>query len=463
MKTSNKQPNIVGSWSIGLLVTAIVLAPGLGNPGFMRGLNAGLAYGQTTTTTTTYSYDNNGNLLSRTTGNNTDTFVYDAENRLISADTRTGTNPAVTTYTYDDDGLRTGTTVGGATTSFLLDKNRAYAQVVLEQTGGTLATYAYGHRLVSQTRTGLGSNFYLADGQLSTRQLVSQTGLVTDRYTYDAFGEILTSNGTTVNNYLFTGEQFDPNVSFYYLRARYYDQATGRFASTDPFNGQASTPLSLHPYLYAETDPVNKRDPSGEFAIIIAAIEILGLISFGIHVNNALKSFAKERTGGLTNRFFYKPCGSSQAGFGAQIGDGWAVIGEQLSPAAGKRPPLGRLYQLYFSGVEIGASLAGEFKGDSVPFSTYKDQKRLLEHFIGEGILTGGLELKAFIVGYTGASQLQLPEQSVVHQFSSFGVKPGLSAQLVSSTAVQFVGLEESPDFFSNNGLACKALQDPKK
>ena len=172
---------------------------------------------------TTYTYDNNGNMLSRTTGGNTDTFTYDAENRLISANIQSGANPGISSYTYDDDGLRTSATIAGATTSFLLDKNRANTQVVLERTASAFVDYTYGHRLISQNRTGLGSRFYLSDGQLSTRQLVSQTGLVTDTYTYDAFGGLLASTETTTNNYRYAGEQFDPNSNFYYLRARYYN------------------------------------------------------------------------------------------------------------------------------------------------------------------------------------------------------------------------------------------------
>ncbi len=35
-------------------------------------------------------------------------------------------------------------------------------------------------------------------------------------------------------NWQFTGEQRDADSSLYYLRARYYDPATGRFLSRDP-------------------------------------------------------------------------------------------------------------------------------------------------------------------------------------------------------------------------------------
>ena len=47
------------------------------------------------------------------------------------------------------------------------------------------------------------------------------TGTVTDTYDYDAFGNLINPTGTTPNNYLFAGEQFDPDLGLYYNRARY--------------------------------------------------------------------------------------------------------------------------------------------------------------------------------------------------------------------------------------------------
>jgi len=120
--------------------------------------------------------------------------------------------------------------------------------------------------LISQTRIGGGTHFYLNDGQLSTRQLTTTAGLVSDTYTYDAFGVTLASTGPTQNVYLYTGEQLDTNVGFYYLRARYYAQQQGRFITTDPEVGNIFEPTSLHRYLYAHADPVNYRDPSGRSA-----------------------------------------------------------------------------------------------------------------------------------------------------------------------------------------------------
>jgi RHS repeat-associated protein len=50
---------------------------------------------------------------------------------------------------------------------------------------------------------------------------------VTDTYDYDAFGNLIHSTGTTPNNYLFAGEQFDPELGLYYNRARYRNVSTG--------------------------------------------------------------------------------------------------------------------------------------------------------------------------------------------------------------------------------------------
>src|ERR1035438_8380384 len=45
--------------------------------------------------------------------------------------------------------------------------------------------------------------------------------------------------------------------------ARYYNPATGRFLSRDPENGKPIDPKTLHKYLYAAGDPVNRIDPRG--------------------------------------------------------------------------------------------------------------------------------------------------------------------------------------------------------
>ena len=95
------------------------------------------------------------------------------------------------------------------------------------------------------------------------RLLADNSGRITDRYTYDAFGNLISSYGNTKNDFLFAGEQFDPVTGLYYLRARYMDTNSGRFISMDTYEGSIDDPVSLHKYLYANSDPVNNVDPSG--------------------------------------------------------------------------------------------------------------------------------------------------------------------------------------------------------
>jgi hypothetical protein len=49
-----------------------------------------------------------------------------------------------------------------------------------------------------------------------------------------------------------------------YLRARYYDVASGTFNRLDPFFGNLQDPQSLHKYLYVHGDPIGGIDPTGE-------------------------------------------------------------------------------------------------------------------------------------------------------------------------------------------------------
>ena len=63
--------------------------------------------------------------------------------------------------------------------------------------------------------------------------------------------------------HLYTGEQMDPDLGMYYLRARYYQPQAGRFWNMDSFEGRIFNPLPLHKYLYCNGNPINERDPSG--------------------------------------------------------------------------------------------------------------------------------------------------------------------------------------------------------
>jgi RHS repeat-associated protein len=102
-------------------------------------------------------------------------------------------------------------------------------------------TYTYGHSVVSQRQL-INNQWQVSfcgyDGLGSVRQLLDFSGAVTDRYTYDAFGNLIAASGNTPNEPLFAGEQLDTLTGFYYLRARYLSPFSGRFQTMDSFGGR---------------------------------------------------------------------------------------------------------------------------------------------------------------------------------------------------------------------------------
>jgi RHS repeat-associated protein len=161
-------------------------------------------------------------------------------------------------------------TVGGIATKYLVedDVNPTGLPQVFDETvnGAVTRTYSYGFQRIGEDQMVSGTwtpSFYEYDGAGSVRQLTNPAGAVTDSYNYDAFGNLLNSTGTTPNNYLYRGEQYDANLNLYYLRARFYNPATDRFLSRDPNHGYIGWPSSLHKYAYASADPVDRVDPMG--------------------------------------------------------------------------------------------------------------------------------------------------------------------------------------------------------
>jgi RHS repeat-associated protein len=189
------------------------------------------------------TYDNNGNTIG-STGNS---YAYDFENHLTSL------NSGTVRYVYDGDGSRVAKTVGGVTTNYLVDTNNptGYPQVVEELQGGSvIKAFTYGNERISQRIVGGSLSFYQYDGHNSVRLLTNAAGATTDGYDYDAFGNLVYHSGTTPNDYLSSGEQFDANLGFYYHRARYMNPSSGRFWTMDSFEGRRFDPVSLHKYLY---------------------------------------------------------------------------------------------------------------------------------------------------------------------------------------------------------------------
>ena len=217
---------------------------------------------------TTYEYDLNGNLVCVIGTANPALYEYNTENKLVKAIVQNDILVTEESYTYDYQGNRTSKTThrSDGVTEYVkyINDNSSLTNVLAEidENGTAKCVYTIGADLVSQERDGR-TSFYLYDGHGSIVGLANESGVVTDTYSYDAFGNLIESTGTTANNYRYCGEQFDETTGLYYLRARYMDTSTGRFISQDSYSGSISDPISLHKYLYANANPVTYSDPSG--------------------------------------------------------------------------------------------------------------------------------------------------------------------------------------------------------
>ncbi len=100
--------------------------------------------------------------------------------------------------------------------------------------------------------------------QGSTTNLVKDEGTLSAAYDYSDFGETeeITGNGLD-NQICYTGGIYDESTELYYLNARYYDPATGRFISQDTYRGAVDDPGQWHLYAYCANNPINYVDPSG--------------------------------------------------------------------------------------------------------------------------------------------------------------------------------------------------------
>ncbi len=163
-----------------------------------------------------------------------------------------------------------GTTDDGTTqttTNYVIDANNhtGYAQVLEEKDasapGSVTKTYTIGHDVLAQQAAAIAAGAvlrFLYDGHGSTRALVngagSNAGILNDTvggnglqlFTYDAYGNLVGFTGTALTRLLYSGELTDATTGLQYLRARYYDPATGRFTRSDPFAGNVNDPVSLH-------------------------------------------------------------------------------------------------------------------------------------------------------------------------------------------------------------------------
>ena len=291
-----------------------------------------------------WCYDQNGNVLGISSASRS--FIYDAENRQVSANI-SGT---IANYVYDGLGQRVSKTVGGASTNYVYD---AFGNLAAEY--GTVA---------DPSPCGTPTCYVTVDHLGSARLLTDATGSSNvRRYDYQPFGaEIPASyaSRTTALGYMttpdgfgpkFTGQSRDPETGLDCFQVRHMSGGQGRFQSVDPGNAGANPgdPQTWNAYAYVGNNPLSYTDPSGKGAgeLLCAGGPVGCGVGVAIDVGLALWGiFGRGHTPTLANFPFPNQIpGVSPTSGSASSDDPW----NEQAPTGGSGGPFG-IGGLYGSG-----------------------------------------------------------------------------------------------------------------
>jgi RHS repeat-associated protein len=235
------------------------------------------------TTIVSYKYDNNGNMVSKSTekkkpvnatasgsfqlykaGTTTESAIafykYDVWNQLAEA----VSGDKKEKYKYNGEGYRVVKNDNNQVTNYLYE----YDKVILEtdNANNQLSRNVYGTNLISRT-SGSETLYYMYNGHADVTALIDNLGTIKGSYYYDAFGNIIEQTGNVNNNITYAGYQYDSETGLYYLNARYYDSKIARFLSEDTYTGDEYDPLSLNLYTYCHNEPIMYTDPTGHWEV----------------------------------------------------------------------------------------------------------------------------------------------------------------------------------------------------
>ena len=172
------------------------------------------------------------------------------------------------TNTYDSDGMRTKRTNGTNTYSYIYNGG-SLSQMTVD---GTVMNFAYDASGTPMAVTYGGATYYYATNiQGDVVAILNASGTAVVTYTYDAWGNILTTTGTlastlgTHNPLRYRGYVYDPETGLYYLQSRYYNPQMGRFICADSLVSTGQGILGNNMFAYCGNNPVLFCDPAGYF------------------------------------------------------------------------------------------------------------------------------------------------------------------------------------------------------
>lgn len=241
----------------------------------------------------TYDYDLRGNRKSVGSSSPRDPaivgdFEYDEWNRLIHVTTPEGNEVG---YRYNGDGLLYERTADGVTTRYYYDGEEIIAEAEVTNGVATLKVrYLRGNGLVSLETADGQKGYYLHNGHGDVTEIRDENGALLNKYSYDIWGNVLTTQEQVHNSFRYAGELQDPTTSLIYLRARWYDPSQGRFLNEDTYEGQTNNPLSLNLYTYVQNNPLSFVDPSGHSLMEVYIYEQTGFHRYGSSAEYFMKN-----------------------------------------------------------------------------------------------------------------------------------------------------------------------------
>jgi RHS repeat-associated protein len=230
-------------------------------------------------------YDANGNMTNLVTATSTNSYQWDAANRLVAITQLTLTNAQASLFTYDGLGRRIQDIEATNGVAYVTNKFIWDGQALIEQRGNAGTNLI--RRFFGQGEQIAGTNYYFTTDHLgSIREVVNNSGVVQSRYDYDPFGRRVLITGSTVEDFGYAGMYYHSISSLSLTLYREYSADLGRWLSRDPLSEEGG----LNLYAYVANNPV-------------AAFDLLGLCTtweaFGNGLNNTVTAIGDSMGLGL--------------------------------------------------------------------------------------------------------------------------------------------------------------------
>ena len=159
---------------------------------------------------------------------------------------------------------QTGSNTSQKQTYIWCDGQIVYGQTGADNTGAAVYTYGItGISAKERTGTDISSAqeityYYRYNAHGDVIRLLNGSGVTVMVYEYDAFGNEKNISDTDTNPFRYCGEYYDTATQKYFLRARWYDPAAGRFTQQDSWTATSLSQLG------SSSEPCSARQGVGQ-------------------------------------------------------------------------------------------------------------------------------------------------------------------------------------------------------